>query len=140
VPVAQPPLTRADLQTLSRLRRREAASLRAAGQLAGCYYLLGYAVECALKACIAKNVPRNTMPQRNAKDLYVHNLTDLRKFALLDIEMDGNAAVQLNWLTVKDWTEQSRYYPVTESAVVQDFYSACTARTNGVLPWIARRW
>jgi hypothetical protein len=47
-------MNRNDLQNLSRLREKEAKVLLDNGCFAGAYYLLGYAVECALKACIAK--------------------------------------------------------------------------------------
>ncbi len=138
--MSDPPLTRVELQRLSSLRRSEAKSLLDARQFAGAYYLLGYAVECALKACIAKHVPRNTFPQRNSKDLYVHDLVALRRFAGLEAEMVLDNAVQLNWMTVKDWSERSRYYLVDDEIVVKAFYSACTVRTNGVLPWLTRKW
>ena len=48
------PLTRSDFQQLADVRAAEAAALLAAGRWDGAYYLAGYAVECALKACVAK--------------------------------------------------------------------------------------
>jgi HEPN domain-containing protein len=45
---------RQDLQELSRVRLKEATALLKLGLFDGAYYLAGYAVECALKACIAK--------------------------------------------------------------------------------------
>jgi HEPN domain-containing protein len=47
-------MNRADLQQLAELRITEAKVLLDNGFYAGAYYLAGYAVECALKACIAK--------------------------------------------------------------------------------------
>ena len=52
-------MNRTDLQKLSNARIREARILFAAGEYSGAYYLAGYAVECALKACIAKSVKRH---------------------------------------------------------------------------------
>jgi HEPN domain-containing protein len=49
-------MNRTDLQTLARLRLTEAKVLLRAGQHAGAYYLAGYVIECALKACVAKQV------------------------------------------------------------------------------------
>jgi HEPN domain-containing protein len=46
---------RNDLMRLSRLRIREARVLLEAGEFPGAYYLAGYAVECALKACVASS-------------------------------------------------------------------------------------
>lgn len=47
-------LDRKELQELSRIRLTEAKGLLALGLWDGAYYLAGYAVECALKAYIAK--------------------------------------------------------------------------------------
>jgi HEPN domain-containing protein len=47
-------MTQTDLQRLSRLRIRDAKILLKNGAHESAYYLAGYAVECALKACIAK--------------------------------------------------------------------------------------
>jgi HEPN domain-containing protein len=52
-------MNRADLQSLSNLRLADARALLSAGRFAAAYYLAGYAVECALKACIARAVQRN---------------------------------------------------------------------------------
>jgi len=43
-----------DFQQLAEVRIDEAAVLLAHGKYDGAYYLAGYAVECGLKACIAK--------------------------------------------------------------------------------------
>jgi hypothetical protein len=45
---------RRDFRTLAELRAEEARVLLRSRRQLGAYYLAGYAVECALKACIAK--------------------------------------------------------------------------------------
>jgi hypothetical protein len=68
-------MNRTDLQKLSRMRVKEAKALLDAGQSCGAYYLTGYAVECALKACIAKQVRRNDFPdKRTVTESYTHDL------------------------------------------------------------------
>jgi HEPN domain-containing protein len=47
-------MTRRDFQALSATRLREARALLKTGNPEGAYYLAGYAIECALKACVAK--------------------------------------------------------------------------------------
>jgi len=47
-------MNRLDLQQLAWERSGDAQELLAAGRWSGAYYLCGYAVECGLKACIAK--------------------------------------------------------------------------------------
>jgi len=57
-------LDRKDLQELSRVRLKEATALMQAGFFDGAYYLAGYAVECAIKACIAKGTRRYEFPDK----------------------------------------------------------------------------
>ncbi len=137
-------MDRSTFQALSNLRRVEASALIRAGHYAGGYYLLGYAVECAFKACICKKTVRHSFPPREADKLYSHKLEDLRRLAGLQAQMqadiNANAALGVNWAIVRDWTEQSRYDLTMGRAAAEDLYSACTARTNGVLRWIKNRW
>lgn len=51
-------MKRQDLRELALLRLKEAQVLFANGCWSGAYYLAGYAIECALKACIAKKTER----------------------------------------------------------------------------------
>jgi hypothetical protein len=138
-------MNRSDLQSLSRQRRREAAALLRARHFPGAYYLVGYAVECALKACIARHTRRFDFPSKQiAQKVFVHELEVLVKLAGLmqDLERDlrANASLQLNWAIVKDWSEESRYLLGITRAQALDLYSACTSRRTGVLPWVRQRW
>jgi HEPN domain-containing protein len=138
-------VNRTNFQQLSSLRRREASVLLAASEYAGAYYLAGYAVECALKACVAKQIQRHDFPDRKfVSDAYTHKLESLLKLAGLatDLgrEMATNRALELNWAIVRDWNEESRYELGTTENGARDLYSACTARGHGVLPWIRTRW
>ena len=138
-------MNRSDLQSLSRQRRREAAALLRARHFPGAYYLVGYAVECALKACIARQTRRFDFPSKQiAQKVFVHDLEVLVKLAGLmpDLERDlrANASLQLNWAIVKDWSEESRYLLGITRAQALDLYSACTSRRTGVLPWVRQRW
>ena len=49
---------RSDFQKLAEDRIADAGALFEAHRYDAAYYLAGYAVECALKACIAKRFPR----------------------------------------------------------------------------------
>ncbi|MCH9011178.1 MAG: HEPN domain-containing protein, partial [Chloroflexi bacterium] len=71
-------MNRADLQEISSLRVEEARVLLRNGYYSGAYYLIGYAVECALKACIAKQIRRYDFPDRKlVNDSYTHDLEKL---------------------------------------------------------------
>jgi HEPN domain-containing protein len=64
------------------MRIADARVLLRAGRHQGAYYLSGYAVECGLKACIAKQVRRYDFPDRKTvADSYTHNLDQLLKVA-----------------------------------------------------------
>lgn len=136
---------RNDLIRLSRLRIREARVLLDAGEFPGAYYLAGYAVECALKACVARRFRRHDIPDRNVvNDVYTHDVDRLLDLAGLRSTFQQDAAahpgLRTNWNTVKDWRETARYEPdITEQRALK-FYSACTARRYGFLGWLRRQW
>lgn len=138
-------MKRDDFKMLSKLRRSEAKVLLDAGKYPGAYYLMGYSVECALKACIAKLVERYDFPQRDTRDIYCHDLQKLLRSANLEAAYRAAVlhmpALAVNWATVKDWSEEQRYrvQPITK-VETKDYYRACTARNNGVLTWIAKQW
>jgi HEPN domain-containing protein len=115
------------------------------GHYPGAYYLMGYAVESALKACVAKQVKRYDFPNKKlANEVFTHDLGTLMRGAGLwvpfEAEMKANPPLQLNWAIVKDWSVEDRYEVTVTEPEAADLYSACTARNNGVLPWIKGRW
>lgn len=57
-------MNRADLQNLAELRINEAKLLLDRGFYQGAYYVAGYAIECALKACIAKKTQQFDFPEK----------------------------------------------------------------------------
>lgn len=80
-------MNRADLQRLTRIRLREARVLLKNGHYEGAYYLLGYAVECAFKACIARQTRRYDFPDRKlVNDIYTHDLNKLLSISGLEPE------------------------------------------------------
>lgn len=66
---------------LAQIRLQEAQALLKAGLPDGAYYLAGYSIECALKACIAKSTRRYDFPpdKKTIDAIYVHNLKGLMK-------------------------------------------------------------
>lgn len=138
-------MNRADLQALADLRVREAELLLNNGCFEGAYYLIGYAVECALKACIAKLIREYEFPDKKlVNDSYTHDLEKL--LTLTGHETDHVAEEQANptfawsWGVVKDWSENARYTcPVAEKEA-RDLFSAVADPQHGVLPWIKKWW
>jgi HEPN domain-containing protein len=137
-------VNRAEFQALAEVRIDEAGALLAAGKWDGAYYLAGYAVECALKACIAKLTRAEDFPDKDrAAKAWTHKLDELvliaRLKAPLDAEFTVNPALKRNWVTVKDWTEASRYERQPKDDA-ETLHAAITDPTNGVLSWIKRHW
>lgn len=131
-------MNRADFQQLAALRLDEARSLLAAGQPSGAYYLAGYAVERALKACIARQTRAENFPPRpeTVRNMYTHDLSRLVRIAELQSELvsarAANPAFQRYWETVSTWSEQARYETFTQ-AQAADLLTAISDPTNGVM-------
>jgi HEPN domain-containing protein len=107
-------MTRGDFQALAVIRLREARGLLAAGHREGAYYLAGYVVEFALKACIAKRTRRHEFPDRDrVKDSYTHDFKSLIRLSGLSEELAkeirSNKEFQANWTLVLEWGVDSRY-------------------------------
>jgi len=137
-------MNRYDFQKLARLRLEEASVLLRNGKHEGCYYLCGYAVECALKACIARLTKRYDFPDRALlQGAYIHDLTQLLKTAKLeearDAELERDGEFKVNWYVVKQWSEQSRY-EVPGGKLAEDLFKAIADRKHGVLRWIRQYW
>jgi hypothetical protein len=138
-------MNRADLQAISDLRLKEATALLTGGHYEGAYYLLGYAVECALKACIAKQIKEHDFPDKQLiLDSYTHNLEKLLNISGLRSEFDrrikSDKPFEVNWSTVKDWHEGTRYSVQIAEIRVRDLNSAVTDPATGILPWLTTQW
>lgn len=58
-------MNKSDLEALVNVRIKEAKLLLDNKCYEGAYYLLGYALECAIKVCIAKQVKEHDFPDKN---------------------------------------------------------------------------
>ena len=138
-------MNRRELHELARLRLAEAKTLLDAGFPEGAYYLAGYAVECGLKACIARQTRQHDFPPepRAVADMDTHDLEKLVARAELRVQLQAEMARDPdfadNWKLVRLWSERSRYVrvPATEAARL---YHAIADRRHGVLRWLRRHW
>jgi hypothetical protein len=131
--------TQSDFEKLIAIRLAEAASLLASGDWDGAYYLVGYAVEFALKVRILSQLASSRVfPDKKLVDqFYKHDLTILRTAARLEDAMNQDPAVSPHWDIVKDWSEQSRYEIGKREQDARELYDAIDKE---VLPWIKARW
>jgi HEPN domain-containing protein len=137
-------VTRTDFQNLARTRLADARILLRNNRFDAAYYVLGIAIECGLKACIARKTNRHDFPDKElVNQSYTHELTKLVRAAGLDRALDAalaaNALLNANWLTVKDWSIESRYLSAGRAKAVA-LHSAINQRRYGVMSWIRLYW
>jgi HEPN domain-containing protein len=112
--------TRAEFQQLAQERLEEAKALLDLGKWGGAYYLAGYAVELALKACIIKMLlSTDAFPERNfSENCYTHSIEKLVELAKIkgarDAATGADPALTTNWAVAKDWSEKKRYHLIDQ--------------------------
>ncbi len=139
-------MNRSDFQKLAELRIKEAQILLENNCFEGAYYLAGYAVECALKACIARKTQQFDFPPKRAvvDDMYKHDLLKLINVSGLksDFEKHEKESNEFaaNWGTIKDWSEEIRYNTTVEQKRAIDVLAAITDKDYGILEWLKKSW
>jgi len=137
-------MNRVDFQRLAELRLIESKALLATGFADGAYYLAGYAMECALKACIAKRTREHDFPAKDSRDYYVHAFEKLLALAKLKDELDhaarANPMMQPNRIIIANWSEESRYEMGRTVQEATDLLNAIEDSKGGLLPWVRQRW
>ena len=137
-------MNRVQLQRLSKVRLAEAKALLRLKYFSGAYYLAGYAVECGLKAAIARATARHDFPDKvRANESWKHDLTSLVKTANLDLVRQhasrNDPIFSANWDLVARWNEQSRYSE-HEFAAAKALIDAISERQHGVMRWLTQHW
>jgi HEPN domain-containing protein len=137
-------VTRSELQKLAVERLADAKALLAAKRWAAAYYLAGYAVECGLKACIARLTQAEEFPNKAFADkCWTHDVKRLVYLAGLEPTLEDLVAADSefanNWDTVRSLDESSRYLRIAKIDA-EDLFDAITDRTHGVMPWIRLHW
>jgi HEPN domain-containing protein len=139
-------MNRDDFQKLANLRIKEAKVLLDNRYYAGSYYLAGYAIECALKACIAKRTKRYEFPppKEVVGNIYTHKpetlLVSANLWAAFKTDMQSDPTLANYWLVVKGWSVEQRYEMNITESMARDIYKAVTDRRHGVLTWLKKRW
>lgn len=137
-------MNREDFIALSELRQKEAETLLSSALYHGSYYLAGYSVECAVKACICKQTQAYDFPDKKLADqAWQHDLKSLIAVAGLATEFqdarNADKRLEVNWAIVRTWTAEKRYELNVSRSLAEDFHAAC-ARKSGILPWVRARW
>ena len=134
---------RATFQQLAETRMSEARSLLENGHPSGAYYLAGYALECALKARIAKEFRKHEIPElKKLQNIYTHDLSALLSIAGLkeDLEAEKQTASDIyqRWEIVKTWSEGARYKVWTMDVALA--IVRAIDGDGGILEWLRNRW
>ena len=137
-------MNRTDLQNLAEERLADAEVLLANRRFGGAYYLAGYVIECALKACIAKlTKPEDFYDKDLAKRVFVHDLARLTDLARLSAVMkplsESDPEFEANWARVNEWSEESRYESHSEEEATT-MLAAVSDPDHGVLRCLRRYW
>jgi HEPN domain-containing protein len=140
---------RKKLQNLAKIRLKDAKALLGRKRWSGAYYLCGYVIECALKACILRHLGESASVfgdqnyLKKLADCWTHDLPKLVNLAGLDAEFGAargaNAALNNFWLVTREWKETSRYEENTE-AEAKELFEAVNHNPDGVFRWIQSRW
>lgn len=137
-------MNRYDLRTMARIRLKEARVLFKNKCYDGAYYLAGYAVECGLKACIAKKTKKYDFPdKKTVQGSYTHDFLTLVQMADLEDKLNSvlaaDAQFRQNWMIVKGWKEVSRYQCCPE-AEARALLRAIGQPRHGVMQWLRFFW
>ena len=137
-------LFRTDFHQLADDRMADARTLLTAGRAVAAYYIAGYAIECALKACIARTVGEHKFPDKDlGRNVHTHRLDDLLGFAGLRNELrdasQQDPQLATNWAIAANWSETVRYYGATVQDA-EELIAAVDDPQHGILEWIKQRW
>ena len=115
-----------------------------AGKSSSAYYLAGYTIELALKACISKLFQPDVIPDKAfVQAIYTHSLESLLNVAglLPQLKEDSKNDPQFAayWGIVSIWGETSRYQfwdSVTAATLIQSINDP----DHGVFQWVKKHW
>jgi hypothetical protein len=137
-------ITKADLETLSSTRLEDARQLFRTGRFSAAYYLAGYAVELAIKACIAGVFQANAIPDKAfVTAIYSHKLDELLGLAglktKLTADMRDDPALSASWGIASKWNQASRY-EMRDQFAAASIINAVGDEQHGVLQWLKKHW
>ena len=137
-------LSKNDLEKLAHVRLEDSQLLLDADRSSSAYYLAGYSVELALKACISKLIQPNVIPEKAfVNAIYTHKLDNLLSIAGLLPQFNASAKTDTQfaayWAVTSKWTEESRYEfwdPIAATTLL----GAIREPKHGVFQWVKKQW
>lgn len=137
-------LKRADLQALAQAKLDDAQLLFEHARFSNSYYLAGYAVEIGLKACIARQVNAETIPDKYfLNNVLKHEFLKLIALAglatALKEQQDRDPSFAAKWAIVSEWSPDARYES-KDPCSAQVMLHALLHPDSGVFKWIRAYW
>lgn len=139
-------MNRTNLQQLAVERIGDARALLTSNRWSGAYYLAGYSLECAFKACILAHIEATGHifnDRKYAEKCWTHSLELLVELAELKshlgLAIQQNPLLGTNWLIAAQWTELSRYNSWSQPQATE-LVNAIDDAANGVLTWVKNYW
>lgn len=137
-------ITKTDLQTLADTRLEDAQLLLRQGRCSAAYYLVGYAVELGVKACIAGAFQADVIPDKSfVYAVYSHKLDELFGLAGIKRQLQDDMArdpiLSASWGIASKWNETSRY-EMWDQFAAASMIQAVGDENHGVLQWLKKRW
>jgi len=138
-------INRAILQELAEKRLKEAKLLFDNEMYDGAYYLSGYVIELAFKACFTRTVDQYDYPNKSiVTALYDgHKLGKLLGVVSLTAafkeEIKITPQLDVNWSEVIKWNESSRYQKHSKDEA-EIMLNAISDTNGGVFQWLKKHW
>lgn len=137
-------LPRLELQALAQLKLNDSKLLLDNASYSNAYYLAGYSVELGLKACVARQIRQDEIPDKElVSRVYTHNFEALAGLAGLKadlkVQQDADHMFQSYWGIAAEWSPDARY-ATHDAMAVQLLWQAIGDADHGVLKWIRTHW
>ena len=138
-------MNREDLKNLSRTRLKEAKILHKKGQYDGAAYLIGYALETALKARVCRILDADYPDTGDLGKVYkTHDFDQLIRLGGIRKKFDDKLVVdftfQSNYNKINGWKESWRYESGKSKAFVDDLFRVLEDKNSGILTWLKKLW
>lgn len=136
-------LSRTTLQNIAESKIRDARLLFENSRYSSAYYLYGYGIEFGLKACIARLMVAETVPDPSVlKGFLDHNYMRLVGLAGLAEPLKverKKAQFDSRWAIVTEWSVEARY-DLVDAVTATAMQDAVENSDDGVMRWLRQSW
>ncbi len=143
-------VNRKQWQNVAKERLKDAKALLGRKRWAAAYYISGYVIECALKACLLRHLGESDAVfgdekyLRRLSECWTHDLVKLVGLAGLEADFGAargaNSVLEGYWGVAKDWKETARYVESRPEAEARAMFEAVSHNPDGVFKWMQSRW